>query len=133
MHAKIQLSFNCRVSDVNDNAPVFLGAPYTVTISEATPLGTEVLRVEAVDADQRGPFSSVQYKLEDGAFSDILTIDREGVARLARSLDYDTGEVSMRLRLVASDQGQPPLYTQTWINLNIEDADDHNPEFLQDR
>ena len=63
---KHNMSFNCRVSDVNDNAPVFLGAPYTVTISEATPLGTEVLRVEAVDADQRGPFSSVEYLLEAG-------------------------------------------------------------------
>lgn len=119
---------------MNDNAPVFLGAPYNVTISEATPLGSQVLRVEAVDSDQRGPFSSVQYQLEDtGVFSDVLSIDREGVARLVRSLDYDEGEVSMRLRLVASDQGDPPLYTQTWITINIEDSDDQNPEFLKDR
>ena len=122
------------MTDVNDNAPVFLGAPYNVTISEATPLGSQVLRVEAVDSDQRGPFSSVQYQLEDtGVFSDVLSIDREGVARLVRSLDYDEGEVSMRLRLVASDQGDPPLYTQTWITINIEDSDDQNPEFLKDR
>ena len=54
------------MTDVNDNAPQFLGAPYSVRLSEAAPLGSEVLTVEAVDADQRGPFSSVEYLLEAG-------------------------------------------------------------------
>ena len=52
------------MTDVNDNAPQFLGSPYSVNMSELTRVGTEVLTVEAVDADQRGPFSTVEYSLE---------------------------------------------------------------------
>jgi hypothetical protein len=34
----------CRVSDLNDNAPVFLGTPYTISIPESTPPNTTVFR-----------------------------------------------------------------------------------------
>ena len=75
---------------MNDNAPQFLGAPYTVNISEVTPAGTEILRVEAVDADQRGPFSTVEYQIESGQWSDYLSVDTGGQVTLARQLDYET-------------------------------------------
>lgn len=51
-----------RVTDANDNAPVFVNAPYVLNISEVTVVGTRVLQgVHAVDNDQQGPFSSVKY------------------------------------------------------------------------
>jgi hypothetical protein len=34
----------CRVSDLNDNAPVFLGTPYSITIPENTAPNTTVFR-----------------------------------------------------------------------------------------
>lgn len=52
------------MTDVNDNAPQFLGAPYNLSISELTMVNSELITVEAVDADQRGPFSTVEYSLE---------------------------------------------------------------------
>ena len=58
-------SFSCfRVTDVNDNAPQFLGAPYSLNISELAMVGSNLITVEAVDADQRGPFSTVEYSIE---------------------------------------------------------------------
>lgn len=52
---------NIRVTDANDNAPVFVNAPYGLNISEVTVVGTRVLQgVRAVDADQQGPFSTVR-------------------------------------------------------------------------
>ena len=52
------------MTDVNDNAPQFLGAPYSLNISELAMVGSNLITVEAVDADQRGPFSTVEYSLE---------------------------------------------------------------------
>ena len=39
------------VVDVNDNPPVFVGAPYTATVSENAPLGTSIASAQATDAD----------------------------------------------------------------------------------
>ena len=42
-----------RVTDVNDNAPSFVGSPYTLNISELSLVGARVFGgVEAVDRDQ---------------------------------------------------------------------------------
>ena len=83
------------MTDVNDNAPQFLGAPYSLNISELAMVGTELLTVEAVDADQRGPFSTVEYSLERGQYSDYLELDNtlSGTIRLAKTLDYETLQV----------------------------------------
>ena len=83
------------MTDVNDNAPQFLGSPYSLNISELAMVGTELITVEAVDADQRGPFSTVEYSLERGQYSDYLELDNtlSGTIRLAKTLDYETLQV----------------------------------------
>lgn len=89
------------MTDANDNAPVFVNAPYVLNISEVissfgfrqnrtlraifyqyvflgrsvclvqvTVVGTRVLQgIKAVDADQLGPFSTVQYSVLPGPHS----------------------------------------------------------------
>ena len=55
------------MTDVNDNSPVFIGAPYVLNISEVSLRGSVVFNdVLAVDVDQPGPFSTVQYNIEPG-------------------------------------------------------------------
>ncbi len=51
---------NVRVSDVNDNAPIFANTTYTVDISESMSIGTEVIVVTATDDDVD---KRVQYRL----------------------------------------------------------------------
>ncbi len=41
---ELVFSLWCRVSDLNDNAPVFLGTPYSITIPENTAPNTTVFR-----------------------------------------------------------------------------------------
>lgn len=56
------IPISIRVTDANDNAPVFVNAPYVLNISEVTVVGTRVLQgVHALDADQQGPFSTVRF------------------------------------------------------------------------
>lgn len=66
-----------RVWDVNDNAPVWVGAPYKVRLSELTAVGSRILQgVRATDADQTGPHATIHYSVLDGpnAVSHIFTI-----------------------------------------------------------
>lgn len=83
---------NIRVTDANDNSPVFRNASYSVNVSEvglelplcplfhslthyilnyqSAMIGSVVLsNILAVDADQPGPYSTVQYSILPGPHS----------------------------------------------------------------
>uniref|UniRef100_A0A1V1FIP7 Putative CTL9 n=1 Tax=Reticulitermes speratus TaxID=60591 RepID=A0A1V1FIP7_9NEOP len=126
---------NIRVTDANDNAPQFVNAPYVLNISEVTVVGTRVLQgVRAVDADQQGPYSTVQYSVMPGPHSDyfVFVNGLEGTLLLRKALDYETlSNFSVDIR--AQDQGSPPQHSDTVLYVNVIDADDQNPRFYDDR
>lgn len=126
---------NIRVTDANDNAPQFVNAPYVLNISEVTVVGTRVLQgVRAVDADQPGPFSTVQYAVLPGPHSDYFVFVNalEGTLVLRKPLDYETlANFSVDIR--AQDQGNPPKSSATTLYVNVIDADDQNPAFQSDQ
>ncbi|XP_037503597.2 cadherin-99C-like, partial [Rhipicephalus sanguineus] len=69
-HLSITVPVRIIVTDANDNAPEFQGTPYFLNISESTVPGTTVMQgIRAVDKDQPGPFSTVEYYVEDGPYS----------------------------------------------------------------
>lgn len=58
-----------------------------------TVIGTRVLQgIRAVDKDQQGPFSTVQYSVLPGPYSDYFVFLNalEGTLVLRKSLDYET-------------------------------------------
>ncbi len=117
-----------RVTDLNDNAPRFVnGAPYRLNLSELAVVGSTVFSaVRAVDSDQPGPFSTVEYHVEEGGkYSGHLAFRSplEGALVLTKQLDYETTR-SFQVGLVARDQGSPPQETRTIISVNVMDADD---------
>ncbi|KAK9721611.1 Cadherin domain [Popillia japonica] len=121
------IPINVRVSDANDNAPVFVNAPYELNISEVTVVGTRVLQgVHAVDADQQGPFSSIRYDILPGRHADYFEFENEleGTA-----LDYETLK-DFDVKIRAQDHGEPPKSTDTTLTVHVVDADDQNPKFL---
>ncbi|XP_076763185.1 protocadherin Fat 4-like Cad96Ca [Xylocopa sonorina] len=126
---------NIRVTDANDNAPQFVNAPYVLNISEVTVVGTRVLQgVRAVDADQPGPYSTVQYAVLPGPHSDYFVFVNalEGTLVLRKPLDYETlANFSIDIR--AQDQGNPPKSSTTTLYVNVIDADDQNPAFQTDQ
>uniref|UniRef100_UPI00398F0386 cadherin-23 n=1 Tax=Pristiophorus japonicus TaxID=55135 RepID=UPI00398F0386 len=54
-----------QIQDVNDNNPVFVQTSYQKPVFEDVSLGTVILQVSAVDADN-GRFSQIEYSLVDG-------------------------------------------------------------------
>ena len=124
-----------RVTDVNDNAPVFIGAPYVLNISELSLVGSVIFSdVLAVDVDQPGAFSTVEYHIENGPYSDYVTFDNplEGKLILTKKLDFEKLQ-EFKLKVVAKDQGLPPRYNETILIINVLDADDQNPAFYSDQ
>lgn len=125
---------NIRVTDVNDNAPQWVGAPYTLTLSEVTVPGTRILQgARAIDLDSQGPFSTVEYKILPGPYSDYVGFvsPLEGTLVLKKPLDYETIR-NFTLKLRAQDQGNPPKFSDTSLKIIITDADDQNPKFLKE-
>ena len=124
-----------RVTDVNDNAPSFVGSPYTLNVSELSLVGATVFGgvIEAVDRDQPGPFSTVEYSVE-GAYADYVTFDNplEGTLVLSKALDYETLQ-TFEVVIVARDQGSPPMESRVALTVNVKDADDQNPAFQYPR
>lgn len=125
---------NIRVTDANDNAPQFVNAPYVLNISEVTVVGTRVLQgIKAIDADQQGPFSTVQYSVSPGPYSDyfVFVNGLEGTLVLRKPLDYET-LYNFTITIRAQDQGNPPKWTDTTLYVNVIDADDQNPKFYDE-
>lgn len=56
----------------------------------------------------------------------------EGTLVLNRPLDYEFLK-NFTITVRAQDQGNPPLASDTVIQVNIIDADDQNPKFFEDR
>ncbi|GIX89611.1 cadherin-related tumor suppressor [Caerostris extrusa] len=119
------------VTDANDNAPVFVGSPYSVNISEVTVVGSTVIQgIKAVDKDQYGPFSTVSYHVAEGPYSKYLTFENslEGHVVLSSALDYETLP-NFTVTIKAQDQGEPPQISTTTLTIWVQDADDQNPSF----
>lgn len=87
----------------------------------------------AIDDDEVGPHSNVEYRVLDGSFSDYVTFltPLEGTLVLRKPLDYEKAR-NFTLTLRAQDQGNPPRYSDTTLDVVIIDADDQNPKFLRE-
>ncbi|KAF1629369.1 Protocadherin beta-14, partial [Eudyptes filholi] len=123
-----------RLLDVNDNAPTFAQAVYTMVLSENEPAGTSLGRLSATDADA-GKNAGVRYALEPPppgapAAASFVSVDTEsGTVRALRPLDYEevrAFEVAVR----ATDGGSPPLSAQAVLRVVVRDENDNAPVVL---
>uniref|UniRef100_A0A674HEQ5 Protocadherin gamma-A4 n=1 Tax=Taeniopygia guttata TaxID=59729 RepID=A0A674HEQ5_TAEGU len=115
------------VLDVNDNAPVFSQAEYTVRVPEDVPVGSVLVTVTANDADE-GPNGHVKYLLKKVTekASQIFQMDGDtGAITLLRSLDFEEGQ-SYKLEVQAHDSGG--FFDTTNIVVTVTDVNDNAPE-----
>ncbi|KAM4653612.1 protocadherin gamma-A2-like [Amazona ochrocephala] len=115
------------VLDANDNAPVFSQAEYTVRVSENVPVGSVLVAVTALDADE-GLNGHVKYsltKITEKA-SKIFQLDSEtGRLTLVQSLDFEEGD-SYEVKVQAYDGGG--LFDTTSVAITVTDVNDNAPE-----
>lgn len=110
------LSVTVDVTDLNDNAPVFLNSSYSATVDSKASLNKVILRVSATDPDQ-GSNALITYD-----FSSLQKPILEDLFRINSS----TGEISVigALRpglnefiVEAQDSGTPKLKAQTVVRV----------------
>ncbi|XP_071426658.1 protocadherin gamma-A6-like [Pithys albifrons albifrons] len=115
------------VLDVNDNAPVFSQAEYTVHVPEDVPVGFVLVTVIATDGDD-GVNGHVKYsfkKITEKA-SQIFHLDSEtGVITLVQSLDFEGGD-TYELEVQARDGGEH--FDTAKVTITVKDINDNVPE-----
>ncbi|XP_056442395.1 protocadherin Fat 1a isoform X2 [Gadus chalcogrammus] len=120
------------LEDINDNAPEFLSKSYYANISEASVIGSSVLKVAAKDLDT-GNNQEITYQLveEKGKSSDYFTIDRTtGIIRTAQMLDHEETP-NLKLTVRAIDGGIPALSSDVTVAIDVIDLNDNAPVFTK--
>lgn len=121
-----------KVTDVNDNAPVFEKEVYRANVMEVSDPGTSVIQVVAIDSDE-GNNSAVTYALVDtpDTHSQWFQIDpHTGLITTKSRIDCETEPVP-QLTVMARDNGVPPLSSTATVLVTIHDINDNEPIFDQ--
>ncbi|KAM6249581.1 protocadherin alpha-5-like [Spheniscus humboldti] len=129
------------VSDVNDNAPAFAQAVYTVLARENNAAGAELARLWARDPDEAGN-GRVSYSVAEGGgggaaagggwrpASSYVSVDAEsGRLWALQPLDYEEVQV-LQFEVRAVDAGEPPLCGNATVQLFVVDENDNAPALL---
>ncbi|XP_035377296.1 protocadherin gamma-A11-like isoform X11 [Electrophorus electricus] len=123
-----------RVTDVNDNTPVFERSVYSAFIPENNAPSHSVTSVYATDADSNQN-ARISYFLQDlqlngEQLSSIISVNAEtGVVYAMRSFDYEKIK-SLEFYINAQDGGAPALSSSAQIKIHIQDQNDNAPQIL---
>ncbi|XP_032411692.1 protocadherin alpha-10-like [Xiphophorus hellerii] len=123
-----------RVSDVNDNTPIFTESTINIFMKENNPTGVVMKKVSAVDADTD----------ENGQVSYSLLTENSNKLPLRSliNINLETGEIiclqsfnyeelkTFQFKVQATDSGVPPLSSNVTVNVFILDENDNNPTIL---
>ena len=116
------------VNDTNDNSPMFIDAPYLITLPENTPTGTTALVISAFDADS-GINGEITFSLLRASKFIVDTINSSAAAIiLDESLDFEN-QTMFNFTLVATDNGSEQRSTEANIIVRLENVNDNPPEF----
>ncbi|XP_076651067.1 cadherin 99C isoform X1 [Halictus rubicundus] len=142
-----------RVSDINDNAPIFIATPYETTVPELTPVGSTIFKnIDAEDADA-GVNGIVEYSIAPGDGTGIgnndgvgrnrittadgygyfsINLPHQGQVTVNRTLDFERTQRYL-VTILASDRARnlaDRFTSTTTLTVNIRDDDDQDPSFI---
>jgi protocadherin-16/23 len=127
-----QESFDIKVEDSNDHAPLFSRNEYQASLEESAEPGTPIVTVKATDEDD-GENGRIRYSLkygEDSAkHSDWFVVDEHsGLISTQTYLDCEA-ESNPRVIVVAEDHGDPRLSSSVTLSVSVNDVNDNVPLF----
>ncbi|XP_059476479.1 cadherin-related tumor suppressor [Neocloeon triangulifer] len=123
-----ETTLTIKVTDTNDNPPVFSESAYSFDVPENTARGSRVGEVAASDLDE-GTNGQVTYTVISDWANDVFSLNpQSGVFTLTSRLDYE--EVQHYIFVVqAQDTGRPSLSSTVTVYFNIVDLNDNAPLF----
>ncbi|XP_042548090.1 protocadherin alpha-12 isoform X3 [Dipodomys spectabilis] len=127
-------SVSVEVADVNDNAPVFAQAEYTVFVKENNAPGSHIFTVWARDADAqenaRVSYSLVERRVGERALSSYVSVHAEsGKVYALQPLDHEELEL-LQFQVSARDAGVPTLGSNVTLQVFVLDENDNAPALL---
>ncbi|XP_045383300.1 cadherin-19 [Lemur catta] len=127
-----------KLSDVNDNKPIFKESLYRLTVSESAPTGTSIGTIMAYDSDI-GENAEMDYSIEedDSQTFDIITNNetQEGIVILKKKVDFEHQNhygIRAKVKNRHVDEKLMKYHTEassTFIKVRVEDEDEP-PIFL---
>ncbi|XP_069932323.1 protocadherin beta-15 [Oryctolagus cuniculus] len=122
-----------QVSDVNDNAPTFSQAAYTLLVRENNSPGLLIGSVSASDRDA-GANAQVTYSLlpppQQPDVAALVSVHADsGQLYALRALDYEALR-AFEFGVRAADRGSPALSSEARVRVQLLDANDHAPAVL---
>uniref|UniRef100_A0AC35U3N5 Fucosyltransferase n=1 Tax=Rhabditophanes sp. KR3021 TaxID=114890 RepID=A0AC35U3N5_9BILA len=113
------------VNDVNEK-PFFIKHSFNVHIPEDSKMGFHVVQMKASDTD-RGQNANLTYQIDH---TDFLIDKQTGVITVCKQLDRET-QSSYTLTVSVTDNGTPPLSTETLLEILLDDVNDNAPKFAE--
>lgn len=116
------------VEDSNDNSPVFVDAPYSITVSEDEPVNITILVASAFDADS-GSNGEITFSLSHTFQFSVASINHNTVTVILVSpLDYEIEPV-INFTLTATDGGSEPQLAIEHVTVTVLNVNDNSPVF----
>ncbi|XP_049727916.1 protocadherin-19 isoform X1 [Elephas maximus indicus] len=123
------VGLSIKVTDSNDNNPVFGESTYAVSVPENSPPNTPVIRLNASDPDE-GTNGQVVYSFYGYANDhtrELFQIDpHSGLVTVTGALDYEEGHV-YELDVQARDLGPNSIPAHCKVTVSILDTNDNPP------
>ncbi|XP_064628041.1 protocadherin Fat 4-like [Lineus longissimus] len=126
------------LSDINDNAPVFVGTPYVTTVNEGPDSLSLAFKVTITDKDA-GNNAAIDFSILQGNDDKEFVIDtgsNVGTLRAVKELDREKQGLIIKngmgvyvLTIKAQDRGSPSLSATTTVTVNAKDINDKPPKF----
>ncbi|ESO93924.1 hypothetical protein LOTGIDRAFT_82027, partial [Lottia gigantea] len=124
------ISFQIKIRDENDHAPIFRQMKYTGNISENTSPGQLILKVSAFDKDI-GENSRITYIIPKSDEHGIK-IDEHGQIISDRVFDREnTSQITFQV--IAKDNGYPVQNASCTVTIFVMDVNDVRPKFQKPR
>ncbi|XP_042338585.1 protocadherin gamma-A11-like, partial [Plectropomus leopardus] len=127
-------TLHLKISDVNDNPPLFTKPNYSAYIIENNVPGMSIFSLSARDSDWNQN-ARISYFLEEtqvsgSPVSSYVSINSEtGLLHAVRSFDYEQIK-QLVFTVKAQDGGSPPLSSNVTVTLIIQDQNDNPPQVL---
>uniref|UniRef100_A0A3B3DYE0 Protocadherin 1 gamma 31 n=1 Tax=Oryzias melastigma TaxID=30732 RepID=A0A3B3DYE0_ORYME len=123
-----------RITDVNDNPPVFTQRSYNVYLKENGVPGSILFSVSASDLDSgenaKISYSILDSKVQDVSVSSYVYMNSEnGSIYSMHSFDYEKLKV-FEIHVQAKDQGSPSLSSNATVHVFILDQNDNAPAVI---
>ncbi|CAH2275957.1 protocadherin-12 [Pelobates cultripes] len=128
-------SLKIRVSDANDNPPIFEKISYEVSLMENNHIPTHLLKVHAQDIDL-GANAEVTYSIIDSyisgtpASSWVSINSSSGDIFALKTLDYEQMS-EIQFLVQAHDNGHPKLNSNISVRVFLKDQNDNKPVIVQ--